>query len=386
MVRVLTVIGTRPEAIKMAPVIRALNRRPDRIESIVCTTAQHREMLDQVLHLFNIEPHIDLKLMRPGQSLSEITARVTLGMTEVLKRERPNCVLIQGDTSTVMATALSAFYERIPVGHVEAGLRTSTLYDPFPEEMNRRFVSMVATLHFAPTETACQALLAENIPKANIFLTGNPVVDALLWVVDQKPSDDTLSLFSQLNISFPEKGGKNPTLSSNSGKLLLVTAHRRENFGAPLESICHGLRRIVERNPHLRLVYPVHLNPRVRETVYRILRGHERIILINPLSYETFVHLMKASNFILTDSGGVQEEAPVLGKPVLVMRQETERPEGVVEGLVKVIGTEADRLVFETERLLNDPEEYRRMALGGSLYGDGHAADRIVQILFDRYA
>jgi len=390
MIRVLSVFGTRPEAIKMAPVIRELQKYPDRVESRVCVTAQHRQMLDQVLDLFGIVPDIDLDLMRSDQSLPDLTARVLTSMSNVLSQERPDVVLVQGDTTTVMATALAAFYQQIPVGHVEAGLRTRDRYAPFPEEINRRMAAVLATYHFAPTQTAVDALLVEAVPKENIFLTGNTVIDALLWVVSQPPSLETLALLQQLGLAgepgVEETDGhvysrQHPCTSS---PLLLVTAHRRENFGTAFEALCRGLRMVAERNPDVRIVYPVHYNPSVREPVNRILAGHPRIHLIDPLPYEPFAHLMKAAHLILTDSGGIQEEAPALGKPVLVLRDVTERPEAVESGAAKVIGTDSERIVAETERLLYDEAAYRHMARVTSPYGDGHAAERIVRVILER--
>ena len=368
--RVLCVFGTRPEAIKMAPVIRELRRYPDLFETRVCVTAQHREMLDQVLNLFNIQPDIDLNLMEPDQALSELTSRVITIMTRVLEQERLDWVLIQGDTTTVMATALAAFYLRIPIGHVEAGLRTRDRYNPFPEEINRRLVGVLATYHFAPTQTAKEALLAEGVPSDSIIVTGNTVVDALYWILGQPPSEQSRQLFAELGL-----------LGNKDCKIVLVTAHRRESFGQRFESLCRGLRRLVERNPDVYLIYPVHMNPNVRGPVYRILAGHERIRLVEPLPYETFVRLMDVAYIVLTDSGGIQEEAPVLGKPVLVLREKTERPEVIDAGVAKLVGTDEERIVDEAERLLHDAGAYGAMAKAGSLFGDGRAAERIVQTL-----
>ena len=368
--RVLCVFGTRPEAIKMAPVIRELKRYPEYFEVRICVTAQHREMLDQVLNIFNIQPDIDLNLMEPDQALSELTSRVITTMTRVLEQERPDWVLIQGDTTTVMATALAAFYLRIPVGHVEAGLRTRDRYNPFPEEINRRLVGVLATYHFAPTQTAKEALLAEGVPSDSIVVTGNTVVDALYWILGQPPSERSRQIFDELGL-----------LGNKDCKIILVTAHRRESFGQRFESLCRGLRRLVERNPDVYLIYPVHMNPNVRGPVYRILTGHERIRLIEPLPYETFVRLMDVAYIVLTDSGGIQEEAPVLGKPVLVLREKTERPEVIDAGVAKLVGTDEERIVDEAERLLYDAGAYEAMAKAGSLFGDGRAAERIVQTL-----
>jgi UDP-N-acetylglucosamine 2-epimerase (non-hydrolysing) len=365
--RVLSVFGTRPEAIKMAPVVRELEKYPDRIESRVCVTAQHREMLDHVLDTFDIEPDIDLDLMRPGQTLPELTARVILSLTGVLEQESPDCVLVQGDTTTVMAAALAAFYQKISIGHVEAGLRTRNRYSPFPEEMNRRIVDVLTTLYFAPTQAAAAALRREGVADGDIYVTGNTVIDALLWVVDQ-----------------PEPSGVSHLIAELSGRrVILVTAHRRENF-ASLEDICIGLRELAHRNPEVAIVYPVHLNPNVREPVHRILDGGERVHLIKPLPYLAFAHLMNRADIVLTDSGGIQEEAPALGKPVLVMRRDTERPEAIETGTAKLIGPDANAIVRETERLLHDEHTYRQMAKAVSPYGDGHAAERVVQVLLER--
>lgn len=369
---ILLTFGTRPEAIKLAPVVQELWNYSERVETLVCVTAQHREMLDQVLDLFGIEPDIDLDLMEENQSLPLFTSRAMTTFSEVLEKIRPNIVLVQGDTTSAMVASLAAFYQKIPVGHVEAGLRTRNRYSPFPEEINRRLISQLATYHFAPTCTAAKALRAEGIVE-NIFITGNTVIDALLMVANQPPSPITRSLFDRLNIS-----------TNSNIRILLVTAHRRENFGQPLESICTALREIVLRNPDVQVIYPVHMNPNVRKPVYRILSGHRRIHLVEPLPYETFVHLMKSAYLILTDSGGIQEEAPALGKPVLVMRHETERSEAIEAGTVKVVGTDSDRIIKETERLLYDMDEYRRMSQAVSPYGDGQAAQRIVAALLGR--
>ncbi len=386
--KILSVFGTRPEAIKMAPVIRELQKHPDRVEPLVCVTAQHRQMLDQVLGLFAIQPDIDLNLMEEDQSPASLTARAMTALTEVLEQVRPDLVLVQGDTTTAMVAALAAFYQKIPVGHIEAGLRTRNRYSPFPEEINRHLIGVLATYHFAPTRTAAEALLAEGVPEDAIFVTGNTVIDALLWVVQQPPSAETQTLLKRFGLADePGSGAAEQRIhspqhpSTFAPLLILVTAHRRENFGHPFEDICIALREIVRRNPDVQLVYPVHLNPNVREPVHRILNDRERIHLLDPLPYEPFAHLMKHAYLILTDSGGIQEEAPSLGKPVLVMRRETERPEAVEAGTVKLVGTDSERIIAETERLLYDADEYRRMAHAVSPYGDGHAAERIVAAL-----
>jgi len=368
--KILVVFGTRPEAIKLAPVIHELRRHPE-LETRICVTAQHREMLDQVLKLFNIEPEIDLNLMKPGQSLPDLTVRVLIRMTEVFEDERPDLVLIQGDTTTVMATAIAAFYQRIKVGHVEAGLRSGNPFSPFPEEMNRRVATAVSSLHFAPTKKAYETLLKEGVPEEQVFLTGNPVIDALYMILDMPVPERAREI---LELAGVNGRGDDP-------RLILVTAHRRENFGVPFEGICWGLRDLVERNSDVVVVYPVHMNPNVRESAYRILDGHGRIILTEPVQYHVLVHLMKAAYLVLTDSGGIQEEAPSLEKPVLVMRRETERPEGIKAGTAKLVGPDRERIVEEAEKLLYSQAEYECMAKAVNPYGDGKAAERIVEIV-----
>lgn len=370
--KVLTVFGTRPEAIKLAPVLLELEKHRDRVVSSVCVTAQHREMLDQVLHLFNITPDIDLNLMQPGQQLPELTAWVITKVSAALEKEKPDVVLIQGDTTTVMATALAAFYQKIPVGHVEAGLRSYDRYSPFPEEINRRIAGVLSTYHFAPTETARRALLREGVSDELIFVTGNTVIDALQMIVRRPMPITARDLLSRAGV-----------LSKSDRKLILVTAHRRENFGERFESICRGLKALAERNTDVVILYPVHLNPNVQEPVYRILGGMERVILTDPVEYNVMAHLMNAAYLVLTDSGGIQEEAPALGKPVLVLRTETERPEAVKAGTARLVGPDADRIVAETERLLRDSTVYETMAKAVSPYGDGHAAERIVRVLLE---
>lgn len=369
MIRVLTVIGTRPEAVKLAPIVLELQNHPDFFTSQVCVTAQHREMLDQVLDLFQIVPDIDLNLMRPGQSLSELTSRIISNMDEVLKDNKPDLVLVQGDTTTVMAVSLVAFYHQIMVGHVEAGLRSYDKYSPFPEEVNRCLTGVLSNYHFAPTETARQALLAENFNNDDIYVTGNPVIDALHMIVKRPPSDYVQDLLDTVGVN-----------GENGRKLILVTAHRRENFGERIENICVALKSLVERNPEIVIVYPVHLNPNVQEPVYRLLGNIPRIHLIDPVEYDTMAHLLNTAHLILTDSGGIQEEAPSLGKPVLVMRTETERPEAVQSGTAKLVGPFTESIIQETEKLLHDDMAYTKMAQAQSPYGDGHAAQRIVQI------
>lgn len=359
---ILVVVGTRPEAIKLAPVVAALQRQPQKFRTLVCATAQHREMLDQALSLFHIHPDIDLDLMETNQSLSTLTAKTLQRMTTTLQSTKPDVVLVQGDTTTAMIAALAAFYEKIPVGHVEAGLRTGNVYRPFPEEMNRRLLSVLGTMHFAPTALARDALLAEGLRHEHVFLTGNTIVDALMTMLQRPAQED-------FGTRWPHE------------KIILVTLHRRENFGEFVQNVCAALLEITRRHPTVHVVYPVHPNPNVREPVHQLLGTCDKITLSSPLDYCSFVHLMKASFMILTDSGGIQEEAPVLGRPVLVLRDETERPEAVSSGTSKVIGTCADRIVRETERLLNDPDVYRRMAHQSSPFGDGKAAERIVEIL-----
>lgn len=363
MQRVLLVFGTRPEAIKMAPLVRVLGEHPE-FEAVTCVTAQHREMLDQVLDWFHIQPDFDLDLMQPNQTLAGLTARALNGVTEVIEQVQPDVVLVQGDTTTAMAATMASFYQRIPVGHVEAGLRTYDRYNPFPEEVNRCLVGVMASYHFAPTQTAREALLAEGVAAESIVVTGNTVIDALQWTVSQP---------YKLNINVP--------LDRPGERLILVTAHRRESFGPDFEAICCALRQIAERNADVRLVYPVHLNPNVQEPVYRILRGIDRVHLIDPLPYPDFAHLMNRSSLVITDSGGLQEEAPALGKPVLVMRRTTERPEAVEAGTARLVGTDGDVILKEAETLLRDPAAYEAMANAVSPFGDGHAAERIARHL-----
>ncbi|GAB4492122.1 MAG: UDP-N-acetylglucosamine 2-epimerase (non-hydrolyzing) [Anaerolineales bacterium] len=361
--RILSVIGTRPEAVKMAPVVQKLRQTPG-FESIVCVTAQHREMLDQVLNLFNIVPEIDLDLMKPNQSLAEITAAIFTRLDPVIKDVKPDWILSQGDTTTVMATALLAYYNRVKFGHVEAGLRTGDKFQPFPEEINRMVAGVAADLHFAPTEWSKQNLLKENIPAGRIIVTGNPVIDALRQVAEKPAPAEVESLMQTIG----------------NRRLVLVTAHRRENFGQPLENICAALKSLAETvSGDLHIVYPVHLNPNVQNTVYPRLAGIPNITLLPPLDYLPMVHLMKRATLILTDSGGIQEEAPAFGVPVLVLRGATERPEGIAAGTVKLIGTETEIILHEARNLLENPSEHARMAQAANPYGDGQAAGRIVQ-------
>ncbi len=368
--KILFIFGTRPEAIKMAPLIKEFQKHTDILDTKVCVTAQHRQMLDQVLDVFDIKPDFDLDLMEEDQSLLQLTARVFSGLEKIFSEVKPDWVLVQGDTSTVMAASVAAFYSGIKVGHVEAGLRSGNRYAPFPEEINRRIASVTADLHFAPTETARRALLAEGIDDKTIHVTGNTVIDALLWVrekVRQKQPDIADRLKKKL-------GDKS---------MILVTGHRRESFGEGFEKICLALRDIAELHKDTFIIYPVHLNPNVQEPVNRILNGHENILLIEPLSYTDFVWLMDRSYLILTDSGGVQEEAPSLGKPILVMRDVTERTEGIEAGTAKLVGTDRQKILFETCRLLTDRSEYDRMAQASNPYGDGKASERIRKVLFE---
>lgn len=367
--RVLSVFGTRPEAIKMAPVVKGLSSSAG-IEAKVCVTAQHRQMLDQVLTLFGIAPDFDLNLMKPGQDLTDITSNVLLGMRGIFKAWKPDYVLVHGDTTTTLATSLAAYYEKIPVGHVEAGLRTGDIYSPWPEEMNRRIAGAIAQVHFAPTENAKANLLREGVSSKAVHVTGNTVIDALLEVVHRLRSDVDLKASIERNFQFLD----------SSKRLILVTGHRRENFGSGFENICTAIRRISERGD-VEIVYPVHLNPNVQEPVKRLLGNSRNIHLIEPLDYLPFVYLMDRAHILLTDSGGVQEEAPSLGKPVLVMRNTTERPEAVAAGTVRLVGTDQEAIVTETHRLLNDPAEYERMSHAHNPYGDGQAANRIVNFL-----
>lgn len=366
--KVMVVFGTRPEAIKLAPIILELRKHPE-AETVICVTAQHRKMLDQVLGLFDLKPDIDLDLMRPDQTLPELTSRVLSGMDKIFAEHKPDIVVIQGDTTTVMATALSAFYRQVRVGHVEAGLRSGNLNSPFPEEMNRRVATILTSLHFAPTATAKNALINEGVQPESVFLTGNPVIDALRLTIEKPVPAKAKRLL--------EKAGLVEGRSER--KLILVTAHRRENFGPRIESICEGLKTIVQRNSDVVIVYPVHLNPNVQKPVYDILGNFDRVILSGPVTYDVMAHLMKASYMVLTDSGGIQEEAPYLGKPVLVMRNETERPEGVKAGTAKLVGPYAEIIVRETEALLYDHIHYLKMSRAINPYGDGKAASRIAE-------
>jgi UDP-N-acetylglucosamine 2-epimerase (hydrolysing) len=373
--KILTVFGTRPEAIKMAPLVQALHAEAG-FESAVCVSAQHRQMLDQVLELFGIVPEFDLNLMRPGQTLSDITSNVLAGIDRVLDAYAPDAVLVHGDTTTTLAASLAAFYRRIPVGHVEAGLRTGNIWSPWPEELNRRVTDAVTTWHFAPTAESRQNLLDEGIDPAQVTLTGNTVIDALLAVKRRLDTDAGLSTEMLARYPFLDAGRR----------MILVTGHRRENFGEPFEHFCVALRLLAARHPDVQIVYPVHLNPHVQEPVNAILAGHDNVYLIAPQDYLPFVYLMDRAYLIITDSGGIQEEAPALGKPVLVTRDTTERPEAVASGTARLVGTDTQRIVDETERLLHDSAEYQRMAQAHNPYGDGQACFRIVDALKAAFA
>lgn len=368
--KVLTVFGTRPEAIKMAPLVKLLADQPE-FESRVCVTAQHRQMLDQVLSLFHIQPDYDLDIMRPGQDLYDITTRILEGVRSVLREFQPDVVLVHGDTSTTFATALAAYYERIPVGHVEAGLRTGDLYSPWPEEANRKLTGALARWHFAPTDISRQNLRNEGVSEGRIFVTGNTVIDALLQVRDQiRNSASDQSEYAK-RFSFLKEGRR----------MILVTGHRRENFGGGFERICEALSQLAVAYPDTDILYPVHLNPNVREPVNRLLSGLVNVHLIEPLDYEPFVYLMDRSYLILTDSGGIQEEAPSLGKPVLVMRDTTERPEAVAAGTVRLVGTNVEHIVSAIAELMNSQAAYQEMSRSHNPYGDGEACKRIVDVL-----
>ena len=365
--KVMVVFGTRPEAIKMAPVVQALRQRSGLMCQVV-VTAQHREMLDQVLDLFEIQPDFDLNLMKPGQSLTEVTTKALIGLENVMRQEQPDLVLVHGDTTTTFAASLAAFYARISVGHVEAGLRTNNKYSPYPEEMNRKLAGVLADWHFAPTETARHNLLAEGVPSERIFVTGNTVIDALLATVQ-----------AEYNFSNPELAG---VLNQEAGRrMILVTTHRRENLGEPMRQIYRALAQTLNEFPDTYVVFPVHRNPQVRQVVDEVLGSNPRVYLIEPMDYDPFVNLMNRAHIILTDSGGIQEEAPSLGKPVLVVRDTTERPEAVGAGTVSLVGTTFENVLTELQRLLTDQQAYERMSMANNPYGDGKAAERIAEII-----
>lgn len=370
MIKVMTVFGTRPEAIKMAPVVLELQKHADRIQTIVAVTAQHRQMLDQVLDLFQITPDYDLDIMSQGQTLYDITTKSLMGLKDVLAKEKPDLVLVHGDTTTTVAGALASYYQQVPVGHVEAGLRTGDIYSPFPEEMNRKLTGAIAAIHFAPTATAKANLLKENVNPSHIYVTGNTVIDALMTTVagDYDFGDDLK------DVDF------------HNHRVILLTTHRRENLGEPMRHIYKALRRIIEEIPDTEIVFPVHRNPLVRKVVEEELAGVDRIHLIDPMEYEPFANLMSLSSLVLTDSGGIQEEAPSLGKPVLVLRNTTERPEAVEAGTVRLIGTDKDVVYAETKRLLTDQAAYDAMSNAVNPYGDGKASQRIVQAILHAFA
>ena len=382
MKKIAFVFGTRPEAIKMAPLLKEFQNYPMDFKTIVCVTGQHREMLDQVLEIFDITPDYDLNIMKQGQDLYDVTARVLLGMKDVLLNEKPNLVLVHGDTTTSTAAALAAFYQQIPVGHVEAGLRTHNIYSPWPEEMNRQITSRIATYNFSPTSLSKQNLLAENIQDKSIVVTGNTVIDALYMVVDKIKNDKQLDTF--LANSLLSAGYDINRLQSDK-KLVLITGHRRENFGVGFIEICKAIKVLTDKYQDVDFVYPMHLNPNVREPIHQVfgkdLSNFKNIFFIEPLEYLSFVYLMEKSNIILTDSGGIQEEAPGLGKPVLVMRDTTERPEALEAGTVKLVGTNSDKIIYEVSSLLDNQNYYDKMSKSINPYGDGNASNKIVQFL-----
>ena len=365
MIKVMTIFGTRPEAIKMAPLVKELDSRVE-IESIVCVTAQHREMLDQVLEVFDIKPNYDLNVMKQGQTLSEITSRVLMGLEEVIKKEKPNIILVHGDTTTTFAGALAAFYNGVDIGHVEAGLRTWNKYSPFPEEMNRQMVDRMSDMYFAPTEVSKNNLLSENISEDKIYVTGNTAIDAMKTTVKDDYNNEIFDW-------------------AGEDKLILLTAHRRENLGDPMRNIFKAVRRIVNEYPDIKVVYPVHLNPKVREVANEVFNGMDRVRLIEPLEVFDFHNFINKSYIILTDSGGIQEEAPSLGKPVLVLRDTTERPEGIDAGTLKLVGTSEEVIYNETKKLLDDKEEYNKMSKASNPYGDGFASKYIVDAIINKY-
>lgn len=386
MKRVMLVFGTRPEAIKMAPLVKELQHRSDEFHTIVAVTAQHREMLDQVLNLFKIVPDFDLNIMKPGQDLYDVTSNVLLGMRDVLKESKPDIVLVHGDTGTSTAAALAAFYAQIPVGHVEAGLRTDNIYSPWPEEMNRRITGRISTLHFAPTPLSKENLMKENTPESSIFVTGNTVIDALHLVINQ--IKDTEGIASEIETILLKSGiDKNKISSWTSGrrKMVLITGHRRENFGDGFINICSAIKELAETHPDTDFLYPMHLNPNVRRAIKEVFgekKGQKsNTLFIEPLDYLPFVYLMNICTIVLTDSGGIQEEAPGLGKPVLVMRDTTERPEALSAGTVKLVGTNRELIIEQTNRLLTDSKYYSLMSKANNPYGDGFACKRIAEQL-----
>ena len=380
--KVMLVFGTRPEAIKMAPLVKEFQKYPEKFETIVCVTGQHREMLDQVLHIFEIVPDYDLNIMKQGQDLYDVTARVMTGMRDVLKEAQPDVVLVHGDTTTSMAAALAAFYQQIPVGHVEAGLRTHNIYSPWPEEMNRQITGRIATYHFAPTPLSKQNLLAEGVKEEHIYVTGNTVIDALYMIVDKIKKNKELD--TELE-GLLKRAGYDVNRLAGEKKLVLITGHRRENFGVGFIHMCTAIKDLTQKYPDVDFVYPMHLNPNVRKPIHEVfgedLSNLGNMFFIEPLEYLSFVYLMEKSSIVLTDSGGIQEEAPGLGKPVLVMRNTTERPEALEAGTVKLVGTNYDKIVAEVSALLDNQEYYEKMSEAINPYGDGWSSKRIVDRL-----
>lgn len=382
MKKVMLVFGTRPEAIKMAPLVKEFQKHNEKFETVVCVTGQHREMLDQVLNIFEIKPDYDLNIMKQGQDLYDVTARVLVGMRDVLKEAQPDVVLVHGDTTTSTTAALAAFYQQIPVGHVEAGLRTHNIYSPWPEEMNRQITGRIATYHFAPTPLSEQNLLAENVKGENIHVTGNTVIDALYMVVEKIKNDKALDAGLEVVLN---KSGYDVNRLTGGKKLVLITGHRRENFGDGFIHMCTAIKDLTKKYPDVDFVYPMHLNPNVRKPIHEVfgedLSHLTNMFFIEPLEYLSFVYLMEKSTIVLTDSGGIQEEAPGLGKPVLVMRDTTERPEALEAGTVKLVGTNYDKIVSEVSALLNNQDYYEKMSKAVNPYGDGKACERIVRTL-----
>ena len=385
MKKVMLVFGTRPEAIKMAPLVKEFQKQPKRVETVVCVTGQHREMLDQVLKIFDIKPDYDLNIMKQGQDLYDVTARVLTGMRDVLKEVKPDVVLVHGDTTTSTAAALAAFYQQIPVGHVEAGLRTHNIYSPWPEEMNRLLTGRLATYHFSPTPLSRNNLIKESVDDRNIIITGNTVIDALYWVVDKIKNNKELDNELEDILS---KAGYDVNRLNNGKKLVLITGHRRENFGDGFINMCTAIKDLTVKYPDLDFVYPMHLNPNVRKPIHEVfgenLSGLKNMFFIEPLEYLSFVYLMEKSSIVLTDSGGIQEEAPGLGKPVLVIRDTTERPEALDAGTVKLVGTDYNKIVNEVSSLIDDKAAYEKMSKAVNPYGDGLACGRIVNALLYR--
>lgn len=365
-IKVISVFGTRPEAIKMAPLVKELEKRKE-IESIVCVTAQHREMLDQVLDIFNIKPQYDLNIMQQGQTLSQITTRALVGLEEIISKEKPDIVLVHGDTTTTFVSALAAFYCQVDIGHVEAGLRTNDKYAPYPEEMNRQMTDRLTDMFFAPTDISKNNLLKENVSEEKIYVTGNTVIDAMSTTVKE-------------NYTHPEL-----EWIKNDERMILLTAHRRENLGEPMERIFTAIRKIVDEHKDVKVIYPIHLNPKVRSVANKVFSGCDRVRLIEPLDVFDFHNFQNQAYLILTDSGGIQEEAPSLGKPVLVLRDTTERPEGIKAGTLKLVGTNIDTIYNETSKLLSDKKEYEKMSKASNPYGDGHASERIVDAIIEKY-